>query len=147
MSRGEVTAALIAIAFGAVAVVGVVALGVIGHNSQPVPAVVAAHLENEVIHGKRLAVKYRGRAEVVMEDGTRVDILTDCEAIEIDWAPKHYEAVGQALWYSILTGKEPAIILLVEREGDQRHVDRCRRICKRVGIKLYTEDVTSGSHH
>lgn len=45
--------------------------------------------------------------EVVAPDGTRCDILTDEYAIEVDFANKWAEAIGQALNYAIQFNKMP----------------------------------------
>lgn len=82
--------------------------------------------------------KYGGKPEVRLWDGTRVDLLTDTEAIEIDFARKWAEAIGQCLYYAEVTGKEPAIILLAG-ESDQRFVYRCQTVCAARSIKLYVE--------
>ena len=50
-----------------------------------------------------------------MPDGTRCDILTDTHAIEVDFADKWAEAIGESLNYAIQTGKK-ADIVLVETE-------------------------------
>jgi len=48
-----------------------------------------------------------GAVEHRLHDGTRVDILTATHAIEADWSHKWAEAVGQSLYYSLITGKKP----------------------------------------
>jgi hypothetical protein len=62
-----------------------------------------------------------GQAEVRLLDGTRCDCLTDTHAIEFDFAPKWYEAVGQALYYGFQTGKKPGIVLILEGREDYRY--------------------------
>jgi len=47
-----------------------------------------------------------GKKEAVLEDRTRVDCLTDTHAIEIEFANKWKEAIGQSLHYSLMTGKK-----------------------------------------
>lgn len=68
------------------------------------------------------------RAEI-RENGKRVaevDCLTDTLAIEVDWGNHWYECLSQALWYSVLTGRNPACALIVGPQ-DQRFVDRLKR--------------------
>jgi hypothetical protein len=78
--------------------------------------------------------------EVRLWDATRVDYLSDNEAIEVDWAPKWAEAVGQSLYYAELTGKKPAIILLVkDMDRDRKYVYRCQTLCSKYSIRLYVE--------
>lgn len=82
--------------------------------------------------------------EVVLSSKKRVDILTDHEAIEVEWVGKWYEAVGQSLHYSLRSGRKPAIILLYRASG-REHVEIgfCRNVCKRAGIRLYIQRVPS----
>jgi hypothetical protein len=50
-----------------------------------------------------------------LPSGGYVDCLSAEYAIEVDWAPKWAEAVGQSLYYAGATGRKPGIILLCER--------------------------------
>ena len=52
-----------------------------------------------------------------MPDGTRCDILIDTHAIEVDFADKWAEAVGQSLNYAIQTGKKAGIVLVLKDRG------------------------------
>lgn len=65
-----------------------------------------------------------GRVEVVLEDRTRVDCLTDTVAWEYDFAHKWAESVGQALHYARMTDKRPGVVLIVTRPGECRHLKR-----------------------
>ena len=75
-------------------------------------------------------------AEVKLPDNTRVDCLTDKYAIEFDFAPKWAEALGQSLHYAHMTGRMPAIFLIVEHERDMRHVQRLKPLCEKYGVQL-----------
>lgn len=89
---------------------------------------------------RRLAPLYRARREMVLPDGSRCDLISEIEAIEVDWARKWPEAVGQSLLYSIQTGLRPAIILLIaDPAREARYLRRCRQVCRRCGIHLYEE--------
>ena len=68
-----------------------------------------------------------GQAEVRLPDRTRVDCLTDEYAIEFDFGRKHAEALGQALYYAIKTGKKAGIVLIVGKRG-QRYIDRLNTV-------------------
>ena len=46
-----------------------------------------------------------GKREYKLNDGKRVDCLTDKHAIEFDFAYKYYECIGQALYYGMITKK------------------------------------------
>ncbi len=72
--------------------------------------------------------------------GSRVDILTCCEAIEVEWSHKWKESVGQALLYAIETGRQPAVILL-SRGNDLPQLLRCQAVCARAGVRLYVQKI------
>jgi len=67
-------------------------------------------------------------AEHRLEDGTRVDCLTPDHAIEVDFAHKWYEGVGQALHYSRLTGRCPGVLLIIEHPDDCKYLARLRAL-------------------
>lgn len=66
---------------------------------------------------------WNGQIEHVLSDRTRVDCLTDTHAIEFDWCEKWAEAIGQALYYSKMTGRAPAVVLICD-ESERRFVER-----------------------
>ena len=76
-----------------------------------------------------------GRKEVILWDMTRVDCMTKDYAIEFDFAKKWAEAIGQSLYYSKLTGKSPAIVLILTNPTDYRYVKRIERLDN--GIKVF----------
>lgn len=79
-----------------------------------------------------------GTVEVRLSDGTRVDCLTDTHAIEVDWARKWMEGVGQSLHYAEVSNLRPGLALIVKPgKADARHVERARRLTTRYGITLW----------
>lgn len=74
--------------------------------------------------------------EVQLQDKTRVDCLTDKFAIEFDFADKWAEALGQSLHYARMTGRRPAIFLILESDSDMRYVNRLQPLCKKHGVWL-----------
>ncbi len=76
-----------------------------------------------------------GRKEAVLWDMTRVDCLTKDHAIEFDFAKKWAESIGQSLYYSKLTGKPPAVVLILTSPTDYRYVKRVERLDN--GIKIF----------
>jgi hypothetical protein len=56
--------------------------------------------QSERYYQEKFAREIGGRVEVVMKDGTRCDILTATHAIEVDFAKKWEEAIGQSLNYA-----------------------------------------------
>ena len=78
-----------------------------------------------------------GATEVRLPDRTRVDCLTRDYAVEFEFAPKWAEAVGQSLHYAAMTGRRPAIYLIVENEKQWRYADVLRDMCPALGISLW----------
>ena len=76
------------------------------------------------------AKKTGGKLEVVMGDGTRCDIVTDKHAIEVDFADKWAEAVGQSLNYSFQSNRKAGIVLIVEKQSDYKHLVRLQSMIR-----------------
>lgn len=76
-----------------------------------------------------------GKREFVLWDNTRVDCLTKDYAIEFDFAKKWAESIGQSLYYSKMTGKKPAVALILTDIKDYRYVKRIERLDN--GIKIF----------
>ncbi|PKI16556.1 hypothetical protein [Colwellia sp. 12G3] len=68
-----------------------------------------------------------GEIEYVLPDKTRVDCLTDTHAIEYDWGKKWAESLGQALFYSAMTGKKAGIVLIVNPKTKERFLKRLNK--------------------
>ena len=81
-----------------------------------------------------------GNIEYALDDGSRVDCLTDQYAIEFDFAKKWAEAIGQSLYYAEKTGKQPGIILIIPTEKDMRHMEKIKKVvkAKKLNIKLWS---------
>lgn len=77
-----------------------------------------------------------GQMEVVMFDKTRLDCLLTEYAVEVDFAHKWAEAIGQAMHYARLTGKPPGILLIIESSDDEKHLMRLRETA--YWIKVWT---------
>lgn len=109
-----------------------------------VPALVQAEYPTETEWATAHADDFDAQNEVRLWDRTRCDYVTDTHAIEIDWAKtgKWAEAVGQAMYYSIVLDKKPGIIMLVKDQNtDRKYVYRCQTVCAKLGIKLWVVKV------
>jgi len=78
--------------------------------------------------------------EYTLYDNTRVDCLTSTYAIEVDFANKWAESIGQSLYYSIETGKSAAVLLIIESPKDIHYLKRFRKVSKQHDIQLFTID-------
>jgi len=98
--------------------------------------------QSERYYQEKFAKEIGGQVEVVMKDGTRCDILTATHAIEVDFAKKWAEAIGQSLNYAMQTGKRPAVALIVLSPSDNKYVERVSKISEknRLGLTIYPID-------
>lgn len=67
-----------------------------------------------------------GALETTPREGLRVDCETAGHAVEFDFANKWAESIGQSLAYAGATGKRAGIVLILERPGDVRYLDKLR---------------------
>lgn len=104
-----------------------------------VPSLVfAAHQYPERDYQKAWCDRAGGVMEYRLDDGARVDCLTATHAVEFDFSAKWAEAIGQALFYGIKTGKAPGVVLILEGPNDQKHLDRLQAVADKYGIKVWT---------
>ncbi len=72
----------------------------------------------EIDYAKVLCHKLNGQIEYHLPDRTRVDCLTDTQAIEVDFIHKIDECITQAAHYGEMTGRTPVCALLVTNNED-----------------------------
>ncbi|MBE0498484.1 MAG: hypothetical protein IBX43_04500 [Campylobacterales bacterium] len=63
-------------------------------------ALQAKHLHKEKVYQEHFCKAFGGVAEHILPDRTRVDCLLDTYAIEVDFAQKWAESIGQSLYYA-----------------------------------------------
>lgn len=75
----------------------------------------------EKYYQKQWCKEQNGRNEVILPDSTRCDCLTGTLAVEFDFGDKWAEAIGQALYYSLQTGKKAGVVLILEDKNDYKY--------------------------
>ena len=93
-----------------------------------VSPVQAEHKRLEKEYQQDWCLEASGHAEVRLPDGTRADCITRTHAIEFDFGQKWAESIGQALYYSMQTGKRAGIVLILERVEDRKYWIRLNSI-------------------
>jgi hypothetical protein len=105
----------------------------------------ALAVENEDYYNRLFCTEMGGQAEYVLPDRSRVDCLTNTHAFEADWAQglKVYESIGQALYYSAETRRQPGILLLIKNKNSERYIRKVKRVIEafNLPIKLVIRDV------
>ena len=85
----------------------------------------------------------KGQIEYRLEDKTRVDCLTEEYAIEYDWAKKWAESIGQSLYYAKMTGKKPAVAIIIKSPNDYKYIERIKTVDNNITIfEIKAEDYT-----
>jgi hypothetical protein len=104
--------------------------------------------QSERYYQEKFAREIGGQVEVVMKDGTRCDILTATHAIEVDFARKWAEAIGQSLNYSMLTDRKAGVVLILENESDEKHLKRLETIIasKELDIEVFVMLADDGTN-
>lgn len=96
----------------------------------------AKHLHKERYYQDIWCAQNAGMLEVRLPGGLRIDCETDTHAVEVDFAPKWAEAVGQSLAYAAATGKRPGILLILEWPADERHLAKLRDVITKNALPI-----------
>ena len=83
--------------------------------------------------------------EIRLFNGKRIDLIWSDYAIEVDWANKFPEGIGQSLYYAAVTHRKPAVLLLVKNPiKDQKYIEQALVVCRsnEPRIRLWAYDTT-----
>jgi len=97
----------------------------------------AKHFRLEKEYQKIFCEKVRGKMEYVLSDRTRVDCQTSTYSFEVDFGRKAFEAVGQSLYYSMMTGKKAGIVLIQETKADNKYIGRILKLAEKYNIHVF----------
>ena len=98
--------------------------------------------EKESYYQKKFAEIVKGEREVVLEDRTRVDIVTDTHVIEVDFGEKWAESIGQSLHYEGMLNKQAGVLLVLDLDKEERFLDRLIGVAAKHGIDVWVWDWT-----
>lgn len=102
-------------------------------------AAFCARLYPEKVYQRMWCENNGGKTEFVLPDNTRVDCLIDEYAVEFDFANKWAEALGQSLYYGLVTHKSPGIVLIIENEKrDDKYLTRLLKVARMHNITVWT---------
>lgn len=89
-------------------------------------------MDSEADYVNHYCQQWQGQIEYRLPDQTRIDCLTETQAIEFDRCKKWAEGIGQAMYYSKMTGKAPTVALICKK-SEQRFINRLKTVApKRV---------------
>lgn len=82
-----------------------------------------------------------GVREVVLPDKSRADCVIEKYevgyAVEVEYARKWQEAIGQALYYSAVLKKFPGILIISAGDSDNKYIDRLMIVADKYNIKVW----------
>ena len=90
--------------------------------------------------------RWHGQIEYRLKDRTRIDCLTETEAIEFDWCKKWAEGVGQSLYYAKMTGTNPVLALICTEKEQDRFLRRAKIAAPWIKV-IIIRKVNSGHSH
>jgi len=99
------------------------------------------HLHKESYYQAIWCREHNGRTEVVLADKTRCDCLTSTHAVEVEFANKWAESIGQALYYAIQTRKRAGIVLILERPQDYKYWIRLNTVIQQYNLPIDTWEI------
>ena len=98
----------------------------------------AKHLHKEKDYQEHFCKLLGGVSEYRLKDQTRVDCLLDDYAIEVDFAQKWAESIGQSLYYASQTSRKAAVLLIMEDDvKDQKYLRRLEDVSQRHKIDIW----------
>lgn len=98
----------------------------------------AKHLHKEKVYQEHFCKVFGGISEYRLHDKTRVDCLIDTHAIEVDFAQKWAESIGQSLYYATQTSRKAAVLLIMEDEQkDQKYLRRLENVSQNHHIDIW----------
>lgn len=101
----------------------------------------AKHLNKEKVYQEHFCKKFGGVSEYRLKDRTRVDCLLNDYAIEVDFATKWAESIGQSLYYASQTSRKAAVLLIMEDlEKDEKYLRRLKDVSQKYGIEIWIID-------
>lgn len=104
-------------------------------------ALQAKHLHKEKVYQEHFCKTFGGVVEHILPDRTRVDCLLDAYAIEVDFAQKWAESIGQSLYYASQTSRKAAVLLIMEdRKKDEKYLKRLEEVSNKHNIDIWTID-------
>jgi len=93
--------------------------------------------QHEKYYQKRFAEYIHGKTEIVLDDRTRADIVTDTFAIEVDFAHKWAESIGQSLHYADMLHKKAGVLLIVNEKKDNKYIDTLMSVAIKQNITVW----------
>ncbi len=78
----------------------------------------AARADSEKDYVLAWAAANHGKTNVSLADRTRCDVVTATHAVEVVFAARWQNAVGQALYHATQLNKQPGIVLIMEGPKD-----------------------------
>lgn len=106
--------------------------------------VYAGRLHPEIWYQTKWCQEQGGEMEVTLPDRTRCDCITGTHAIEMDFADKWYQAIGQSLHYALQANKRPGILLIIESPKDRRYLERLNRVIKTYNLPIEVWTIGDG---
>ena len=101
--------------------------------------------QHEKYYQNKVAERIHGKTEIVLDDKTRADIVTDTFAIEVDFAHKWAESIGQSLHYAYKLHKKAGIVLIVDGIKDDKYIQILMPLADKYNITVWVIFINDNS--
>jgi hypothetical protein len=96
--------------------------------------------KKEVYFQLKFANAINGDNQIILNDNSIIDVLTDTFAIEVDYGEKWAESIGNTLYISAITGKKAGVLLILDGENEQIYLKRLMAVAIKYNITVWTID-------
>jgi len=86
-----------------------------------------------------------GNMEVIFPNRTRCDCLTTDYAVEVEFADKWAEAVGQSLNYALESQRQSGIVLILENLKDRKYLEHLNAVIAHFDLPIRVWTVGAGN--
>ena len=86
-----------------------------------------------------------GKTHLRLPDGTRCDVVTATGAVEVVFAPRWQDAVGQSLYHATQLNKHPGIVLIMTGPKDAIYRQRLDTTITIFNLPIHVWEVGAGA--
>lgn len=99
---------------------------------------------DELFYQRQIIERYGMEEGQQTPSGARCDLMTEDYAIEVDWAYKYAEGIGQAALYAAELKRKPLVILLLKADHNPVHLERALKAARYVNFPVWLYDCQRG---
>lgn len=104
----------------------------------------ASHAHLEKYYQTQWCQEHHGQMEVTLPNRTRCDCLTDTYAVEVEFAEKWAEGIGQSLNYALQAQKRAGIVFIMESPKEEKYWDHLKAVITHYRLPIHVWIIGTG---